>query len=598
MADIITLQGTIRDFSPTQDKDFQADFDSAVAVEAGIVGPELDSNHKPIYVGGNEHIYINGNAHRVEPKSTHGPIEFAKWYADNHPATAQKPLSITLTKIGTNPDIYSYANAAFFPIDGELLDQGVPQDQLVYKDLNGNPHNFHFTYELSTNFTYQGGERFTFTGDDDLWVFIDEKLVIDLGGIHPQQSATAILDDLTWVKYDPDGKPKQDKIKLAVGKSYSLRLFFAERHTTDSNFRIDTSIVLTQPVATIAASDPNANELGLDTGEFTISLDKAALTDLTVKYSVAGTATEGADYQPLTQSVLIPAGQTIAKILVTPIADQLPEGAETVIVTLIGGNGYQTGTPSSATVTILDNPPPFAAIAATDPQARESGLDPGQFTITLDKAAIAAVTIGYTVAGSATEGADYQPIGRSVLIPKGQTSAIIPVNPIADQFIEGDETVVVTLQPGSGYQLSPNISATVTIIDAPVVIPPVVPVATLVASDPKARKFLAGQTVSDPGEFTISLDQSAPTDNMVVNFSVGGTAKEGQDCLPMPRSAIFAKGQSQARVPVVPMQFSPLRAAAGDTTVVATLQPSVGCQLGAKITDTVTIIAKVIAEGP
>ena len=79
---------------------------------------------------------------------------------------------------------------------------------------------------MHTTFTYHGGEKFTFRGDDDLWVFINRSLVMDLGGLHKQLSKTIELDTLG----------------LNQGQKASFDLFFAERHTKESDFRVETTI--------------------------------------------------------------------------------------------------------------------------------------------------------------------------------------------------------------------------------------------------------------------------------------------------------------------------------------------------------------------
>lgn len=75
-------------------------------------------------------------------------------------------------------------------------------------------------------------------------------------------------------------------------------------------------------------------------------------------YTVTVTATAGTDYQPLNGSVIIAKGQQQTTIPVQPIADQLPEGTETIIAILQPGTDYKIGTPSQAEVKILDAPVP------------------------------------------------------------------------------------------------------------------------------------------------------------------------------------------------------------------------------------------------
>jgi fibro-slime domain-containing protein len=114
-----------------------------------------------------------------------------------------------------SPGLFQYRSNAFFPIGN---DEGFGAE--------GNQHNYHFTTELHTTFFYRGGETFSFSGDDDLWIFIDDQLVIDLGGLHLTAGDTIELDDLGF----------------ATGTMHEMHIFHAERKTVDSNFKITTTI--------------------------------------------------------------------------------------------------------------------------------------------------------------------------------------------------------------------------------------------------------------------------------------------------------------------------------------------------------------------
>lgn len=127
-------------------------------------------------------------------------------------------FEIPLTFAEPMPGRFVYDNPVFFPID----EMGFGNEGL--------PHNFHFTTEVRTEVTYMGGETFTFRGDDDLWMFINDQLVIDLGGTHVQLEGTVDLDG------------EADRIGLVLGETYPMAIFHAERHTSDSNFRIETNI--------------------------------------------------------------------------------------------------------------------------------------------------------------------------------------------------------------------------------------------------------------------------------------------------------------------------------------------------------------------
>lgn len=136
-------------------------------------------------------------------------------------------------------DVYSYTTETyfgaadhFFPLDGFTVPAMYTNGSFGKQSRD---HNYHFTMEVNTVFTYIPGTVFTFTGDDDVWVFIDGKLALDLGGVHGALTGKIDMDSDTLGKAGTGLVPNHD---------YTLDLFFAERHTTQSNFRIDTTVKL------------------------------------------------------------------------------------------------------------------------------------------------------------------------------------------------------------------------------------------------------------------------------------------------------------------------------------------------------------------
>jgi autotransporter-associated beta strand protein len=129
------------------------------------------------------------------------------------------------------------------------------------------------------------------------------------------------------------------------------------------------------------------------------------------------------------------------------------------------GYGNTTGTVFIDNVRLTLTLQNGVSITATDAAAAENGLDPGSFTVTRSITS-GALSLPYNVSGTATAGADYQPLSGSVEFADGQGTAAITVTPLEDWFVESSETITVTLSPPSGTAASPA-SATVNLADNP-----------------------------------------------------------------------------------------------------------------------------------
>lgn len=156
--------------------------------------------------------------------SIQGGSSFASWYNTTAGVNMEIPGELMLAETPAGSGVSVYDSTAFFPIDN----QG-------FGNTPGQAHNYSFTTEIHVRFQYQAKQKFTFRGDDDLWIFVNGKLALDVGGQHQALEGTIDFD------------AQAAALGISVGSTYSMDIFHAERQTTESNFRIETNIKCFEP---------------------------------------------------------------------------------------------------------------------------------------------------------------------------------------------------------------------------------------------------------------------------------------------------------------------------------------------------------------
>ncbi|MBV6814665.1 putative Ig domain-containing protein [Xanthomonas campestris pv. passiflorae] len=293
--------------------------------------------------------------------------------------------------------------------------------------------------------------------------------------------------------------------------------------------------------ASIAVSPSAANEDSGTSLVYTVTLSQTNSSPTTVNLTRSGTATSGTDYTGAVSSVVVPANATSVNFSITPVADTTVEPDETAIFSVASGTDYSVGNPSSATATIVNDDFPVATITVSPASVYEDGAPNLVYTVALSQPSPSALSIGFNVGGTATNGTDYATINSPLVIAAGQTSGTITVNPTPDTTVEPDETVVISLNAGSGYTVgSPN-SATGTILndDLP----------GLSINDVSVNEGNAGTTNAT---FTVSL--SAPAGAGGVSFDLAtadGTATAGVDYAASSLTRTIPAGSSSATFTVL-----------------------------------------------
>jgi Ca2+-binding RTX toxin-like protein len=268
------------------------------------------------------------------------------------------------------------------------------------------------------------------------------------------------------------------------------------------------------PLITLAVAPTSVLEDGTPNLTYTFTRTGATTNTLTVNYTIAGTATNGTDYATIGTSVIFAANSATAIVTVNPTADTTIETNETVALTLATSTSYTVGTTTAVTGTIT-NDDPTITLAVAPTSVLEDGTPNLVYTLTRTGATTSALTVNYTIAGTATNGTDYATIGTSVIFAANSATAIVTVNPTADTTIEANETVALTLATSTSYTVGTTTAVTGTITNDDTTTTPTVTLAL----------NYNGISENSPSNFTYTFTRTGVTTNaLTVNYSIGGTA--------------------------------------------------------------------------
>ena len=333
------------------------------------------------------------------------------------------------------------------------------------------------------------------------------------------------------------------------------------------------------PVVDFNTTSSNGAE-SVSSKALTVELSTASAQNVTVNYTVTGTATgSGTDYTLANGTLTISAGATTGTITIAGIVDDgLDEANETVIVTLSSPSNATLGSDDAHTYTINDNDAaPVVDFNTTSSNGAES-VSSKALTVDLSAASSQDVTVDYTVTGTATgSGTDYTLANGTLTISAGATSGTITIASIVDDSIdESDETVVLTLSNPSNATLGSDSIHTYTITDnenTPTI-------------DFNTTSSNGAESVSSKA---ITVDLSGPSSKTVtIDYAVTGTATgSGTDYTLVSGTLSIAAGDTSGTITISNIVDD--NADEPDETVIITLSSPSNATLGSDDTHTYTI---------
>lgn len=288
----------------------------------------------------------------------------------------------------------------------------------------------------------------------------------------------------------------------------------------------------------VVANDPTASEFGFSDGSYQFTRDGDLSKDLTVYFTLSGSADEEADFHPLSRAITFYPNQRQVTINLYPTIDNEVEGPETVIVSLAGGDGY-TISKGSVTVTITDDPPVVSIVALQD--AVEGG-NVGKFVLYRTGGDLTQeLGVFFTPAGTASQSEDYASTSSYHTFVADAWQTTLEIQPYKDNRVEGEETIRIAIDTNSSYLIEPlTAEAEITLHDTPAYV-----------------WISSGAAASEPatkGHFTVGRFGGDIDETLPVRITIGGTAKAGADYEAIYERVEIPAGKSTVDVDIVPLK--------------------------------------------
>lgn len=332
-----------------------------------------------------------------------------------------------------------------------------------------------------------------------------------------------------------------------------------------------------QPTVIFLAATQSVSE-SVGTVTVNVSMSKTYLLDVTVPYTISGTASNPDDHGLTSGSLTIHPGSTSGTINFSIVNDSLDESDETVLVSMGTITNGNSGSPSSQTITIEDDDPTPTVQFSSASQSVSESVGTVSVQVTLSAVSGQTVQVPYTVSGTASNPSDHNLSSGTITIPAGSSSANRSFTVNNDVVFENNETVIFTLGTPTHATASGFTTHTITITNNDP--------APIVSFSSSSQAVTEGDSGTATLTATVQLNSVSGV-STTIPFSVSGTASSGTDYSVSTSSPlVIPAGNNSGTITVAVFGETTYENA---ETVVLTLGTPTNGTLGATTAHTITI---------